>query len=94
MLISLLIVIDTEWKPSLLSGVIDEQSKRASLIQISTHDHVYLIDSSKLHSLLDANDKQLFNTKFIINRNLIKIGYGFSEVHYFLFRIINIYEIS
>ncbi len=71
---------DTEWKPSLLSGVADEDGKRASLIQISTHEHVYLIDSSKLYSLLDKNDKQLFSKQFIQNKNIIKVGYGFSEV--------------
>ena len=43
--------IDSEWKPSVLSGVNDEECKRASLVQISTHEHVYLLSAlfSKLN---------------------------------------------
>lgn len=71
--------IDTEWKPSMVSGVHDEDSKRASLIQISTHDHIYLIDISTLYNLLDTHTMQYFTKNFIYNKNIIKVGYGFSE---------------
>jgi hypothetical protein len=71
--------IDTEWKPSMVSGLNDLECKRASLIQISTHEKAYLIDMSILYNSLDLNDKQDFAKNFILNKNIIKIGYGFSE---------------
>jgi uncharacterized protein with PIN domain len=62
-----------------MSGASSGDKSKVALIQLSTHDHVYLIDMVKLIDILDEKDSQVFAKKFLYNKKVIKIGYGFTH---------------
>ncbi len=62
-----------------MTGTNVEENTKVALVQVSTHEKVYLIDMVKLSILLDQTDCEIFVKKFITNRKIIKIGYGFTQ---------------
>jgi uncharacterized protein with PIN domain len=75
----IIVGMDTEWKPSCMTGLSSEDQNKVALIQLSTHEHVYLIDMVKLIGVLDEKDSHVFAKKFLHNKKIIKIGYGFTH---------------
>ena len=74
-----LIFFKKEWKPTCFGGTNVEENLKVALLQISTSEKVYLLDMVKLSSSLDKNDCEIFAKKFLTNRKIIKIGYGFTQ---------------
>ena len=62
-----------------MTGTNVEENTKVALVRVSTHEKVYLVDMVKLSILLDQTDCEIFVKKFITNRKIIKIGYGFTQ---------------
>lgn len=69
-----LLGVDCEWKPSF--GV---TPVKLAVIQISTHDNVYLLDSLSLNKKEFINLWYKFNKSILDNTNIIKIGFGIKQ---------------
>lgn len=69
--------VDSEWKPTCVSGVAGEHVNKVALIQISTETNVYLLDMIALK--MNKTQASAFSSRFFTNKNIIKLGYGFSH---------------
>lgn len=69
--------VDSEWKPTCIAGGNAEDRNRVALIQVSTRTHVYLIDLVCMK--FEEKDSQLFAQKFLYNKKIVKLGYGFTH---------------
>ena len=71
--------IDTEWKPTCAMGIHTEDTSKVALIQIATRERIFLLDMIYLSEKLNAHDSHLFVEKFLFNKKIIKLGYGFTH---------------
>lgn len=69
--------VDSEWKPTCVSGVSGENTTKVALIQIATDTDVYLIDTVSIE--FNSNLGKMFSSRFFTNKRIIKLGYGFSH---------------
>lgn len=91
----LFVGVDTEWKPTCAMGIDIEQSKKVALFQIATNERIYLIDLCVLSNILDENDSLLMAQKFLNNKNIIKLGYGFThDIKMLTHSFINIHDLE
>lgn len=87
--------VDTEWKPTCVMGVNVEESKKVALLQVATNELVYLIDMMQLMNYLDENDSHLFAQKFLYNKKIIKLGYGFThDIKMLSHSFINVHDLE
>ncbi len=71
--------VDAEWKPTCATAHFEENSNQVALIQISTHQFVYLLDMVKLNEVMLEEDTRTFAQKFLKNKKIVKLGYGFTQ---------------
>ena len=84
--------MDTEWKPSCVIGMNTDDSNKVALIQIATLEQIYLIDMINLNNL-NESDSKLFAEKFLYNKKIIKLGYGFThDIKMILKSFINLHD--
>ncbi|CAF0779065.1 unnamed protein product [Brachionus calyciflorus] len=76
---NLFVGVDAEWKPTCVMGINIEQAKRVALFQVATKQSIYLIDLAELADKLDENDSHIIAQKFLNNKKIIKLGYGFTH---------------
>lgn len=87
--------VDSEWKPTCVTNNVSEDNICAALIQVSTYKRVYLLDIVALKNLFsDKNLVNLFSTKFLCNRRVIKVGYGFTQDLKILGRTFNLTDLD
>jgi hypothetical protein len=64
-------------------GIHSEESNKVALIQIATYDRIFLLDIVVLFQDKEKNlyeqDCRLFVEKFLFNKRIIKLGYGFTH---------------
>lgn len=77
----LFIGCDTEWKPSCVLGMTDQDNMKAAIIQIATDNSIHLLDIIKLneHFAADPQLSKAVIDRFITNKRIIKLGYGFTH---------------
>lgn len=91
----LFVGVDTEWKPTCAIGINIEQSKKVALFQIATNEWIYLIDLCALSDFLDEMDSLMMAQKFLNNKNIIKLGYGFThDIKMLTHSFINIHDLE
>jgi len=71
--------VDTEWLPTCATGLGVENKKKVALIQIATEGMVYLLDMVKLIKYIDEQISKAFAKKFLFNKRIVKVGYGFTH---------------
>ncbi len=87
--------VDSEWKPTCVTNNFSEDSICAALIQISTHRRIYLLDVVALKDLF-SNKKiiDLFTNKFLFNKRIVKVGYGFTQDLKIIGRTFNLTDLN
>jgi hypothetical protein len=71
--------MDTEWKPTCTMGINSEEQNKVAVIQVATLEAIYLIDMICLGDALDQRLSQMLAERFLNNRKIIKLGYGFTH---------------
>lgn len=75
----LFVGVDTEWKPTCVMGINIEQTKKVALLQVATSERIYLLDLCTMSDTFDEIDSHLMAYKFLNNKKIIKLGYGFTH---------------
>jgi hypothetical protein len=83
--------VDSEWKPTCTGNLEVESKLTAALMQIATRQFIYLLD---INALCESLKSELFAAKFLYNKNIIKIGYGFTQDIHILARTFNINDVD
>jgi hypothetical protein len=71
--------MDTEWKPTCAMGMNSEKQNKVAVIQVATLDVIYLIDMICLADKLDQKVSIMFAERFLHNKKIVKLGYGFTH---------------